>query len=146
MHKLDEIMKAFGEKIGVADLSPDEDGVYHLELDERPVSIMEIVECDQAVVWTNIGDLPSEGLEAFYRQVMAAMSPAGDADGSVLSIKPESNVLCLHRVEDLRTLDLVSFVADLEKFADMLDRWTVRLADFRPQTESVGVEAGFLRI
>lgn len=146
MQKFDDILKAFGEKIGVADLSPDEDGVYRLELDGCPVTFAEIAESNQIAVWTRIGDLPSEGLELFYRQVMAAMSPTGDADGSVLSIDPESNVLCLHRTVDLGTLDLVSFVADLEKFADVLDRWKTRLADFRPQTESIGAETGFMRI
>lgn len=44
MGKLDEVMKAFGAEIGASGFAADQDGAYHLTVDDMSVSVMEVAE------------------------------------------------------------------------------------------------------
>ena len=146
--RLNEIMSAFGAEVGLFDLAADENGTYQLDIDGMPVSVMEVVESDQVVVWSRLGALPSEGRASLYRQMLSAMAPGGEAEGAVFSFERETDTLYLHRVEDVRLLDLGGFKTVLERFADLLEKWRGQLADFRPETEASAAsdEDGFVRI
>ena len=147
MTRLKEIMKEFGGQLGLVGLSADRDGAYDLDIDGMVVSVMETVENGKVVMWARVGDLPSEGAGEFSRQLLEAMDPGGDSDGSVLSVESESKAVYLHRLDDLAALDLDSFKAVLSKFVDRLEDWRNRLADFRPQTDMTeGNMFGFLRV
>ena len=144
---LDEIMAAFGAQVGLSDLAPDSDGAYHMDIDGMSVSVMEVIESGQTVIWARVGELPSEGQDAFCRMLLEAMAPSGEADGAVFSLQTDLNVVFLHRVEGLGAFDLDSFKSVLSKFVDLLEKWRGRLVDFRPEAENVAAdESGFVRV
>ena len=145
--RIDEIMTAFGAQFGLPDLAPDRDGAYHIDIDGMAVSVMEVVESGQTVIWARVGELPSEGQGAFCRMLLEAMAPSGEADGAVFSIQTDPNVIFLHRVEGLGAFDFDSFMSALSKFVDLLEKWRSRLADFRPEAENATEdESEFVRI
>lgn len=146
--RLNEIMSAFGAEIGLPDLTAVEDGTYQLDIDDMAVSVMEVIESDQVVIWSRLGELPSAGCAKFCRQMLAAMAPGGEAEGAVFSFERETNTLYLHRIEDMRMLDLAGFKSALEQFANLLEMWLGRLADFRPGEEPSAStdESAFVRI
>ena len=144
---LDEIMAAFGAQVGLSDLAPDGDGAYHMDIDGMAVSVMEVIESGQTVIWARVGELPSEGQDAFCRLLLEEMSPSGEADGAIFSLQTDLNVVFLHRVEGLGLFDLDSFSSVLAKFIDLLEKWRGRLVDFRPEAEGMTEDkSDFVRI
>ena len=141
-------MVAFGDMVGQPDLAADENGAYQLDIDGMPVLVMEVLESDLVVIWSRLGELPSEGRASLYRQMLAAMAPGGEAEGMVFSFDRETSTLSLHRIENLRLLDFGGFKAALERFSDLLEKWRGQLADFRPEAEASAApdESGFVRI
>lgn len=134
--KLQDIIAALGAEMQGQEPEIDEDGVYHLEVNGQPLSITEVAEADQAVVWSRVGDLPPEGREALYRMILEAMAPGGDADGLILSVESESQSIYLHGLDELESLDAAAFGARLVAFADFLGRWKSLVGDFRPSEDS----------
>ena len=132
-----EIIRQFGTKIGMADLSPDETNSCHLKIDDMSVSFMEDLASGGIVTWAEICAPPADGAEMLNRVLMEAMFMGQGTAGSVFSIEPESGKIFLHRVDPLAALDLDSFSAMLEKFVNTLELWRKTIADFRPVAEAV---------
>ena len=147
--KLKDIMAAFGAETQGPGPEADAEGVYHLEVDGQPLSVMEIAEVGRTVVWSRVGDLPPEGREALYRTILEAMAPGGDADDLILSVESESQSVYLHGLDDLEALDAAAFKARLAAFASFLGRWKSLVGDFRPsedRPEEAGALSGFMQV
>ena len=59
--EFNELMAAFGDEIGIADLRPDEDGICNLAFDGMNVSFTSVPETERLAVWAEIGEMPPEG-------------------------------------------------------------------------------------
>lgn len=132
-----EIMRQFGAKIGMADLSPDETNSCHLKIDDMSVSFMEDPDAGTVVTWAEICEPPTDGASMLYRVLMESMFMGQGTAGASFSIEPESGKIYLHRVDPSAVLDLDSFCAMVEKFVNTLEQWRKTIADFRPVVEAV---------
>ena len=129
--ELKEIMAAFGVEIGLADLAPDSEGEYHLDIDDMTVSFGTDAETGRLLTWAEVGEPPPEGKDMLNSVLLEAMHPGHGMDGAVLSLDHESGKVCLHRYDSLAETDFAGFKAMLEKFVNTLETWTRTVADFR---------------
>lgn len=140
--EIHELMADFVAKLNVGDAKPDADGVYHFEIDGMPVSIMEVAELRQLVVLGDLGDLPPVGgRERLYRTMLEAMFMGEGTCGSTFSIDRKSGRVILQRVLPLIALDPDVFMAEIERFVNILEKWRGLIADFRevsPDLEGAG--------
>ena len=132
-----EIIRGFGEKLGIDGLSPDETNACHVDIDDMTVSFMENPETATVVTWAEICEPPENGEGLLYRVLMESMFMGRGTAGSSFSVESESGKIFLHRVDSTAALDLDSFCAMLETFVNTLERWRAMIADFRPVVETV---------
>ena len=127
--ELKEIMAAFAAEIGLTDLAPDEDGAYHLGIDDMTVSFAE--DGGRLLTWAVLGDPPPEGKDLLNNVLLEAMFMGRATGGAVFSIEHESGRVFLHRHDSLAGMELDGFKATLEGFVNALEAWTHTIADFR---------------
>lgn len=129
--ELKEIMAAFVEETGLAGLEPDEEGAFHLDIDDMTVSFAEEAETGRLITWAEICEPPPEGKDMLNRILLEAMFPGGGGAGAVFSLDRESGKVYLHRYDALALTDLAGFKAMLEEFVNTLEKWKTAIADFR---------------
>ena len=129
--EFEELMKGFGEKVGIKDLAPTEDGVYRFEIDDMSVSFLEVPETRQLVTWAVVGEPPLEGRERLYQVLMESMFMGKATGGSTFSIDSDSGCIHLFRLDPLTLLDLDTFMPMLERFVNVLEEWRTIVADYR---------------
>lgn len=141
---LKEIMAAFAAESGIESLVADENGAYHLCIDEMSVSFMENPESRRLATWAEVCHVPSEGRERLYQVMMEAMFMGSATGGAMFSVEPGGATIFLQRVDSLETMDIDGFKAMLELFINVLEEWRKLAADFRdiaPELDSVQQEA-----
>ena len=127
--ELKEIMTAFAAEIGMTDLAPDEDGAYHLAIDDMTVSFAE--DEGRLLTWAEVCEPPPEGKDHLNRVLLEAMFMGRATGGAVFSIDHESGKVFLHRHDSLAGMELGPFKALLEAFVNVLEEWRRTIADFR---------------
>lgn len=127
-----ELMKQFGERVGLADLAPGDSGVCRVGIDDMLVLFREDVETARIMIWAEVGEPPPEGRERLYRLLMEAMFMGQATGGATFSIESGSGKVYLQRNEFLSALDTDSFFGMLEKFVNVLEEWRKLVVDFRP--------------
>lgn len=130
--ELNELMTGFAAESGIDGLVPDGDGIYHLGVDDMVISVAGSEGGGEVALLGELGELPPEGAEEFYRSMMEAMYQGKATGGAVFSLERASRRLCVHQREELARLDSVKFKSLLEKFADTVEEWRQKLLDFRP--------------
>lgn len=130
----DELVKGFGEKIGV-ELAM-EDGVVALNVDGMPVMIQELSELNAINILGEIGEPPPEGLETLLSSMLNANHLFAGTAGGTLSRDPENGKFFLCRWEPLALADVESFTAVVDKFVNVLETWRKILSDYRPSQTS----------
>lgn len=131
-----ELIKGFSEKIGLADLAADESGTVSLDIDGMLVSIIGMPVVDKVIMMGDVGDIPPEGREKFYRTVLEAMYLDQGSAGCTFSIEADSGKLKIHRSESCKLLDVESFSELVESFVNVLEEWRRLAVDFRPVVEA----------
>ena len=127
-----KLMADFAAAARVDRIDPDEDGCYRFEIDGMVVTLSEVVQSGDLLMWAEVGELPPEGRETLYRTLLEALYMGRATGGSVLSVDPESGMVCLHRGDPLAAMDFERFKEALQKFVNVLEFWRRTLADFRP--------------
>ncbi|MCQ2394921.1 MAG: type III secretion system chaperone [Kiritimatiellae bacterium] len=144
-----KLMADFAAAARIDRIDPDEDGCYRFEIDGMVVTFSEVLESDELLTWAEAGELPPEGRETLYRTLLEALYMGRATGGSVLSVDPESGMVCLHRSDPLTAMDFERFKEALQKFVNVLEFWRRTLADFRPaakeHAEAVQAEPGVER-
>jgi len=125
-----EIIKAFGERIGVA-FNPDDDGTCAFEVDGLLVTISDLRVLDAVALVGDLGEPPPERLDALYKAMLEANHLFGGTGGATISFDPETGRFALCRVLPCRILDIDSFYNEAERFVSTLERWVKIVHDFR---------------
>lgn len=137
---LKEIMTAFAAESGIEDLAADENGAYHLGIDDMGVSFLEIPEGGRLATWAEVCDIPPEGRERLYQVMMEAMFMGSATGGAMFSVEPGGETIYLQRVDALSVMDLDGFKTMLERFVNVLEEWKKLVSDFRdiaPELDSI---------
>ncbi len=149
-----EIIKAFGEKVGVG-FEPGADGSCAFEADGLLVTISDLREIDSLALVGDLGEPPPERLDALYKVLLEANHLFGGTGGATISCDPETGRLALCRVLPCGMLDGDSFYAEAECFVSTLENWAKIIRDFRaapPVDDSApapmpgGQDSGFIAV
>ena len=129
--ELKDLMEAFGAAFKIADLKPNDAGIYTVKIDEMKVSFASDPDSPRLVTWGEVGALPPEGREKLFRVLLESMYMGKATGGATFCIDPETETLSIFRSDPLPLLDLETFSAMLEKFANVLGEWRKIVADYR---------------
>ena len=133
--EFEELLKKLAEACGIDRLEPDESHMVHLGADGSALTIVGDPETRMVVLFSEIGDLPIEGRERFYEQVLKANWLFQGGGGATLAINPETNVLSLNRAMPMEALDGDRFVELVRGFLASLTRWRQLAKDWRGAVE-----------
>jgi hypothetical protein len=94
--KLDEVLAAFGNEVGMEGLATDENGVCLLVFDGRTtIHMLGDPSSQSLVVWSNLGALPSESADRVLRSLMQANLFWNGTGGATLGLMPEDDQVVL---------------------------------------------------
>ncbi|MCR5413398.1 MAG: type III secretion system chaperone [Kiritimatiellae bacterium] len=138
----EELLKAFGESLGLGDF-PQEHGPVAIDVDGMPIAFVHKPETDRIVLLGTVGEPPPEAAGRFGALLLQANFMFEASESCTLAQNPEGGTYVLQRELPLEFLDVGKLQSTLEGFANTLERWRRALLDFRPLEESAGtVSAG----
>ena len=126
-----DLMKEFGAKVGIPDLRPGADGVCSLSVDGLELVLAEKPDTDELVLMAEVGDIPQEGRDQFFRKLLEEMDGSEQTNGAVYSVEPKTKKVFLHQTARLLLLDAEKLMTMLPAFAEVLRRARSFAADFR---------------
>lgn len=135
-----ELIEGFSKKIGVT-LHVDEDGTCALAIDDMEVTVQLVDDARSLVFFGRIGAPPPQGLESLLMAMLDANHLFKGTGGGTISHDAETGDFYLCRAVPLDQLDLDAFIAQFEKFVNVLELWQRLLADYRPQEGGADVSA-----
>ena len=133
--EFEELLKPLAAECGIERLEPDETHMVHLGKDGTALTIVGEPETRTVVLFSELGDLPLEGREAFYEVALKANWLFQGGAGASLAINPESGALALNRALPMDALDGESFVEVVRGFLAVLVRWRKLARDWRGAME-----------
>ena len=140
--EFEELLKPLAAACGVERLEPDESHMVHFGADGTALTIVGDPETRMVVLFSELGDLPHEGREAFYEQALRANWLFQGGGGATLAINPETGALALNRAMPMDVLDGEGFVGLVRDFLTVLYRWRELARDWRGAVESAAEEVG----
>ena len=133
----EELLKPLAAACGVERLEPDESHMVHLGADGTALTIVGDPETRRVVLFSELGDLPPEGREAFYEQALRANWLFKGGAGASLAISPDSGRLALNRALPMDALDGEGFVEAVRGFLAVLVQWRELVRDWRGAVKDV---------
>ena len=129
--EFEDLLKPLAAACGIERLEPDETHMVHLGDDGRSLTIVGDPETRMVVLFSEIGDLPQRGREAFYEQALKANWLFQGGGGATLAINPDSGALSLNQALPMAALDGELFVRLVQGFLGFLLHWRQLAADWR---------------
>jgi hypothetical protein len=126
--EIDQLVKEFGDGIGLPDLTLDENGYCCLFFDEIGVNIELDETGERLFLYVNVGDLPSEKNPALYEMLLEANLMFSRTGGATLGIDKENALVALACTIPLLGLDKRTFERRLESFIAMAENWQGKIA------------------
>ena len=126
---LNNLLREFGSAIGIPDLQLDEAYRCNMMFDEVPVSF-ELGDGDESVyIYSLLGQVPDDGLERFYAELLHANYLFAESGGSTLGVDSKSGNVVLLREERLESMRLSTLESVAEQFVSVAEAWMNRLSD-----------------
>lgn len=118
-----------GREIGIPDLELDEYGYCCFMLGEHVVNI-ETDDNGIIFLYSNIGDLPEKGREAFYEMLLNANYFCQQTAGGTLGVDSQADIVLYMMQAHESSLDGTAFLQMLENFINTAVTWSERIKDF----------------
>ena len=126
---LNNLLREFGSAIGIPDLKLDEEYRCNMMFDEVPVSF-ELGDGDESVyIYSLLGQVPDDGLERFYAELLHANYLFAESGGSTLGVDSKSGNVVLLREERLESMRLSTLESVAEQFVSVAEAWMNRLSN-----------------
>lgn len=135
----EELIAAFGAKIGVALVADNESCV--VGVDDMTVTFLHLDEVDKISIYGEIGETPQNGIEELLSTMLEANHLFAGTAGATLSRDKKTGRFCLCRVEPLALLDADSFASVMESFVNILAVWRSIVANYRPDESGAAAPA-----
>ena len=136
--EFEDLLKPLAAACGIDRLQPDESHMVHLGAKGTALTIVGDPETRSVVLFSELGDLPVEGREAFYEQALKANWLFQGGGGTTLAINPESGELALNRALPMDLLDGEGFVEIMREFLVVLCRWRQLARNWRGAAKDGG--------
>lgn len=123
------LTNALGKAAGIPDAAPGADGVFRMEIGEKPLSV--IRQGEGIVLYCALGNLPADADAA--NRVRAALLSANvlyrETYGACLGAAPEDRVVTLCFQTPMHSVTEEGFVRIVENFLTLAELWEKRLAE-----------------
>lgn len=126
------LIKEFGNRYGMDDLVPNENGGVGFAVDGRTMTLRHQVETDDVIAMIEIVDVPEAGVAAVNRLLMQANQALFIQDGLMLILQAETGKYCLLARFGIAALDFIGFDEKLGRFLERADQWGEFFAKFFP--------------
>ncbi len=133
-----EYIVNYGKEVGIADLKLNEAGVCSLKFDEQlDVDIIYRKEQEQVILASPIGDIPPEGREEFFKQLLIANAFGLENAGAILGIEEQENriVLSYMFISSIFSFDLFKTV--LANFVDLVEFWQEKIKTIASENSGI---------
>lgn len=125
-----QLIKKFGEQIGVPNLETHPQGICSLRFDDRVTIDLEYSEEQDALLLSSlVGVLKQQESKEFYGELLEANLLWGGTSGATIGIDPVSLAVFLCYQEQLKGISLEKFQQSIKKFSDAVLFWNQRLAE-----------------
>lgn len=136
-----EYIANYGKEIGLPDLKLNEDGICSLSFDEKfNVDIVFRKEQEQVIFAAPIGDIPVEGQENFFKQLLISNAFGIENAGAILGIEEEENRVVLSYVFISSTFSFDLFKTVLANFVDLVEAWQEKIETMRSENSNISFE------
>jgi len=137
-----EYIVNYGKEVGLSDLKLNEDGICSLSFDEKiNVDIVYRKEQEQVIFAAPIGDIPVEGQENFFKQLLISNAFGIENAGAILGIEEEENRVVLSYVFISSTFSFDLFKTVLANFVDLVESWQEKIETMRSENSSISFES-----
>lgn len=124
MADIENHLQNYGKEIGLPELKFNEQGICSLNFDSKiNVDIVYRKEQDQCILAAPIGDLPSEGKENFFKELLVANAFGIDNAGAALGVEEEENRVVLSYVFIASIVSFDLFKTILANFVNLAEEW-----------------------
>lgn len=130
---LEAMVEQLGRELEISGLALDEHGYACLFFDETAVNL-EVDENGLLFLYTNIGTIPKQDREGFYRILLEANYFFQSTGGATIGIDEAEGIVLLIMQTRSQALEYEDFRQMLENFINITDTWTRRLSEFMPET------------
>jgi hypothetical protein len=121
-----ELIRNFGQSIGLAEATPDADGYCAMSFDELVVHFQ--YDADDVVIFSRLGEVDEDRVEGIYGMLLAANMFWQGTKGGTISVEPDSRVAFIADRRPLAYTSDATFRDWLSGFIDIAEHWTDRLA------------------
>ena len=133
-----QLIKKFGENIGIPNLEPHPQGLCSLRFDDRVTIDIEYSEEQDALLLSSlVGVLKSQETKQFYDELLEANLLWGGTSGATIGVDPASLAVFLCYQEHLKGISLEEFQQSVKRFSDTALFWNQRLAEGPRKKQSV---------
>ncbi|MDR1110994.1 MAG: type III secretion system chaperone [Deltaproteobacteria bacterium] len=98
----------------------------HVNFDAVALLIEHLADAEQVLLVAPVADVPSTGLEAFYRDLLQGQYVFAETSGATLAIDKDERFVSLQMAPSLRALTIENFPTLVENFVNMVERWRMR--------------------
>lgn len=138
-----QIIKKFGEQIGVPNLETHPQGLCSLRFDDRVTIDLEYSEeHDTLLLSSLVGVLKIQERKQFYAELLEANLLWGGTSGATIGVDPASLAVFLCYQEKLKSISLEKFQESIKKFSNAALFWNQRLAEGPRKKESKKSQTG----
>jgi hypothetical protein len=145
------LIDALSDKVGVKLEMQDENYVF-VDFDDLPVMFEYIDESKQILLAVSVAQVPDEGRETFYAELLQGQYLFHKTGGATLALDPDARFVSLQILREMQNLTPPDFIALVDEFLRAADFWVKFCGDAGtkrtvagPQEEGASAE-GMLRI
>ncbi len=125
---VEQFLATLGKKLGLEDLSFNEEGSCLFVLDENKLFIIDLDESTRTlIISVALGMLPEENREEVLYDLLTANYYWMRTGGGTLGVDPENDVVLLCYAMQLPLENDMDFLFCIEKLANVADYWIKRL-------------------
>ncbi len=118
------LLKELGTTIGLADLSPDDEGYCSLTFDDKIVLNLQYDQrTENIVIFTELGEVRDELALKVYSRFLEANMFWKDTGGGTLCVEPKTMTAMLEYQESVAKMDEVRFQQLVEGFINIAEYW-----------------------
>lgn len=125
-----QLIKIFGERIGVLHMEPHPQGLYSLRFDDRVTIDLEYNQKEDTLLLSSlVGVLKQEESKYFYDELLEANLLWGGTSGATIGVDSASLTVFLCYQEQLRGISLEKFQQMMKQFSETALFWNQRLVE-----------------
>ncbi len=125
-----ELIKIFGERIGIPHLELHPQGIYSLRFDDRVTIDLEYNERQNMLLLSSlVGVLKENERGVFYRELLEANLMWAGTNGATIGVDPASLAVFICYQEQLKGISLKQFQQTIKQFSDTALFWNQRLVE-----------------